>query len=392
MRGSLWLCVGGGVVGAGFLGCVPLGGLSSNGGDGSPDFDAPSDAGPSSDGSSSDAPTADQWPTDGTPSDDGGGCSADLSTDSRNCGACGHDCRGAACAARVCAPTVIAQGLDGPAQLLVDATNVYFSTSGGAATSALLVCPLAGCAGTPTVLATGAGSPIADIAMDATNLYWVSNFSLMSCAKNGCSNPSKIASAGLRPSGLALDAAGNIYWSDIASGLMTCLISNCAATMAALFNYNDQPAFPAVYNGQLFWASEGVSTQAIEGCTLTSCNAPINLAGANSPAGLTVDGVAVYWTEGNLGAVRSVPPSGGNTSVLATVQNNPRGMASDGAFVYWANGGGTIMRVPVAGGALTVLASGQSSPLRVALDAEYVYWTNQGQSGQLDGSVLRVAK
>ncbi len=55
--------------------------------------------------------------------------------------------------------------------------------------------------------------------------------------------------------------------------------------------------------------------------------------------GIAVDGVAVYWTDRNSGAVRKVALDGGAPVTLAAAQNAPVGIAVDSTSVYWTNSG-----------------------------------------------------
>src|SRR5262245_30712562 len=57
------------------------------------------------------------------------GCEADLANDSKNCGACKHDCQGGDCKAGVCQPVVIAHDLPmSPWGVAVDDAHVYWAS------------------------------------------------------------------------------------------------------------------------------------------------------------------------------------------------------------------------------------------------------------------------
>ena len=61
---------------------------------------------------------------------DENGCETPLVADAKNCGACGHDCLGAACASGECAPAAIVTGEAGPGGIAVDDTDAYWLSAG----------------------------------------------------------------------------------------------------------------------------------------------------------------------------------------------------------------------------------------------------------------------
>ncbi len=74
-------------------------------------------------------------------------CVADLTTDAKNCGKCGHDCgTGSACSASLCAPTQLGAVASPVTALVAGATRVYWEASG------VFACEKSGCAGTPITL------------------------------------------------------------------------------------------------------------------------------------------------------------------------------------------------------------------------------------------------
>jgi len=65
-------------------------------------------------------------------------------------------------------PTTLASNQGMPAEIAVDATNVYWTN---VSTNEVMRCAIGGCGGKPTVLATGA-IIAGGIAVDATSVYW----------------------------------------------------------------------------------------------------------------------------------------------------------------------------------------------------------------------------
>lgn len=169
---------------------------------------------------------ADGQPPPGVPppggGDGGGGdsatCVADLQTDAKNCGACGHDCIGGACANGQCKPVAFfttdspryvqanateiiftddkldaVRAIDkttntvrtictmpagsGVNELVIDATNAYFTFSqeaDGNTVGGIAKCAIAATNGAPTVIAPGQSYP-GSLVLDGTTLYWATN-------------------------------------------------------------------------------------------------------------------------------------------------------------------------------------------------------------------------
>jgi hypothetical protein len=116
----------------------------------------------------------------------------------------------------------IVDGLQSPTAVAVDATNVYWMETHSL--GAVKTCPLAGCAGEPTTLATRQSFPLR-LGLDGANAYWF-NFDeewwsgkdvtakLVRCPLTGCGDqPDVLITHQMSPYDIALDKT-HVYWTN----------------------------------------------------------------------------------------------------------------------------------------------------------------------------------
>jgi hypothetical protein len=213
-------------------------------------------------------------------------------------------------------PVVLATGLQGPASIAIDATNVYFGQSVGGTIKSV---PIASTGSTtPTVLASGQ-NPFG-IAVQNGVVYWTNNAG--SSANGDAFVMSVAVTGGAMPTTLT-QAANATYPVGIAVNETTIFIT-CNAAQGGP-NY-------------------------VLSMPLAGSESPTVLASnENTPWGIAVDANNVYWTnnETTNGNVSSVPLSG-STTITRYVTNagGPNGIAVDSVGVYYAaSGGGRIWRL-----------------------------------------------
>lgn len=324
-----------------------------------------------------------------------GPCSPDLASDARNCGRCGHDCKGGACQGGACQPYALVTGNQGPQAVAVtngivyftsddgtvemcpvdgcmdalkqltsgqgnpqgittDVTNVYWAVEGnvadGSFAGSVATCGLEGCAGgTPIVLAYSQVAP-KDVVVNVNTAFWTNNYgnTVRSCAVGGCeNNPTTLVTDPARVlSGVAIDAT-SVFWAEPQLGnLLSCPLDGCS-TFTPLATFTPCTTVKIdVANGMVFWSN----SSSILSCSVDGCGGTATMFAANQAAAYAVahDTENLYWTlNATPGRVLSCPLSGCATpTVVADNQAGPTSVAADSTSIYWTNAsGGTVMRL-----------------------------------------------
>ena len=263
-------------------------------------------------------------------------------------------------------PTIIATNQDFPWAIAVDDSNVYWTnydngygpSAGGSTTSGTVMkVPLTG--GTPVTLAQGLQNPWG-IALDATNVYFsnAGGGTIKSVPIAG-GNVTVLASGLLQPEGIAVQN-GVVYWVNYAgttvnNNFYVESVATTGGTPKVLSSSTD--AFEgfglAVNATSIFLSTEqgavGAATDGLLSMPLAGSSAPTVLASAEvTPFAIALDATNVYWTSNyvNNGMVSSMPLAGGTPTRLATNLTNPTGIAVDATGVYYtAAGGGRVWRL-----------------------------------------------
>jgi len=345
------------------------------------------------------------------------GCETSLDT-AQNCGACGHDCLGAACTQRLCEATQLGSFQEGTfaESIGVSGQNVYWIIGKSANGGGMFRCPISGC-GTLADFSGGSDSPVS-LVLDSRQVYWTDGtLGVADCALSGCaaSGPAILSGPALSGSGtssgpvggLARDTSSNLYWADVNSQTVKAykpsLPGSGTATLATSANF---PTAIAVNGTTLYWleipsvGSMGVSGRVMR-CA-TDCTNNATAFADNRPMGgstrlaynyntLTVSNGTVYWMEGKdtnspPGQIMTCPSAGCGSGPTAfdAVGDPFSGLYSDGTYLYWGSndgapsvvrrkldGSAALEKFAVAGGSVTALTS----------DAERVYWLEMAGAG-----------
>lgn len=307
-------------------------------------------------------------------------------TDSKNCGVCGHDCQGNACANGMCAPDLMGTNLANPVNLAVDSSNVYFTTIADSTTTSGSVyrCPVTGCPTKLGPMTTGLNNPEA-IAVDANRVYWnnagdisMTDGSVMSCPLTDCGkqNASRttIAKNLEFVMGIALTST-NIYfgqWSapPFVTGtgeVDTCPLAGCSGAVVAVLTGQAKPEYITMDATSIYMASGPSTVPYIQSATLPGPSTGTRLYTGNgitdNNAGIANDANDVYFADGFAGTILSCAKSG-CTNVVTRVGNlsSPFDVHVDATGIYWIDDSGIETCKGSGCGQPTLLASSTNYP------------------------------
>lgn len=363
-------------------------GEGASGGDAAP-ADAP-------DAVTGDTATAADAPPEGPAPPSDGSC-ADASSDSKNCGTCGHSCLGAPCVGGVCQPTTLVAGIDAPRAMVADDATLWW-TSG----STIYSCGKAGCGGTPAKQVTPLLGSAYSLAQDTQHLLFTDTAAQPDGGVTGAIDmwtkysqtpPAALTLQAYKPRSII--ACGSAFcWLDIppggpAANVYACPTSSCSPTPVT----SDPGAVTIASDGQVVFIATASS---IDTCPLTGCGSPSPLVSTIGPELMATAGGKLVWSE-NQDSVRvcTLPAC---TSTSATLAKNvawPHGIVIDGANVYYTTyaAGGALYRTALAPGTTpTALANDLPTPDLVVVDATRVWFTTTGGPVASAGEIQWVAK
>lgn len=339
-------------------------------------------------------------------------CVADLATDPKNCGACGHDCLGGGCAGGACQPFVVATNLSGPAHLATDdAGTLFVVTNEGAVRS----CPTKGCgpdAGLVTSIGPDAGNPLlSGLAVSGGSVYFAGYYtaSIYVCPTGGCPRPTVIAGGIPNPFHVATDATNVYFVSASAPFVGRCALPACAGGAVRMATDGLKAYYGTLEDGSyVYWYGGGPTQQfdrsIVYRTSKTSADAGPEILARDrtlkfsGPArtSLALRGMDLYFPEDGpdvvppqASIVRLTLGAGAAPTPIATKLPLVRGLGVDDTHVYFVSyQAGVIGRCERAGCATpTILATGQDTPTGPLVTDDAVYWTEY-----FAGTIKGVAK
>jgi hypothetical protein len=324
----------------------------------------------------------DAGPCPTTCSIDGGPAACtDLSSDTANCGACGHRCDTAYCMFGSCMVQIAPDSV-GAVSIAVDNGTLYWSSSHD-----IMAMPVDG--GAMTQIATNQVNP-GNVVADDSQVYWTTSTGLMVAPLDGGAASTVAVGVERRP---AVDAT-NVYWvqpSDGGAVLMTALKLGGASTVVAGVS---QPTAVAVDDANVYVHTDDVNDAIMKIAKYDAGTTSVLATSTGQIDFISVPGDDVYWPFMRVWKTGGVASSFDWTKESATT--DVTSFVTDGKNVFWIGttqggvgaGGVGMVTTPASGGAEKVLLDVGGlfggGPTDLALDSTSLYWAQSG--------IYRVAK
>ena len=280
---------------------------------------------------------------------------------------------------------VLASGLISPVSVAVDATNVYWVSQGryspvasqGSVLGAvqLMKCAKSGCNNTPTVLASGpfdntfsVRDRLEGIVSDGKNVYWAAIGSIFACSVNGCgSQPTLIASPAVGYPSTNIGVNATSVYAGSPADVMSCPTTGCTSQDGG--DSNNLWAGNATGVAIDSTKAYWLSYGAVLSCALGGCNGTPSLLTSPAPPGVTAGQIVLDQGNvyWNLGVASSFAAPDPAAGPGYAVASGPSPYAQ---ILKCAKGG--------CNGQPSSIVPGLAAPMALATDGINVYFTDLG--------------
>jgi hypothetical protein len=347
-----------------------------------------------------DATTSEQDGTAGL--SDGGldGCpSANVLSDPRNCGACGHDCLGGACQGGACQPFRIGM-LDASAtSIAVNDAGVYWVVQNG---NAVLECPPQGCTGKPAILAGALNNTVAVVDVNGT-LAVLDDGDLQAVTTPAGASVLIYPGIGtvFGSSALCTDGSGHAYFVTMNRSYADRLLMDGGNVLRIATSINIDALGCGA--GHVLWEVNNGSDNIYSCEEPADCGAPALIEPGNNGGETHIIATAdqAYFTRRQAGTLNRCSIAGCFAPTVLYTGLDLNGVAVDGKYVYFSSGkGGVIARCNqdgCGGASLHQLAVNQANPHALIADDKAIYWATDplpsgGGDAGTPAAIYRLAK
>lgn len=288
-------------------------------------------------------------------------------------------------------PTVLAESQTSPTTIALDATNVYWVSQGTSA--GVYKVPKAG--GDIATLYAGPVGTVGSMAVDSTSIYLPIEDppSIVAISIAGGGAPRTLASTALPVHAVAL-ANGEVYWVEpflpttpwVAKKVPVGGGESTSIALPDVARKEDAEFMAVSPDSEAAYASLA-SGGGILRIPFAGNDTPEVIVSGDTTYGLAVDQQQVFYASGS-GTLDSILRTGGSRTHLASAPE-ASAVAIDDASIYFIEGAttGKVLRVGKNGAALTVIAENQAGAGSIAVDGESVYWNNVAE-----GTIKKTAK
>jgi hypothetical protein len=324
---------------------------------------------------------------DAAASGGGGGdasCDADLQSDAKNCGYCGHDCLGGACQDGTCKPVTIVSGNMNVVQLAAHGPDLYWLELVSASPQTRLwTCSASRCESpqrlfeparvVDTFAVTGAGVFASSHVGESEN-DWASA-EIVRCTPRSCAQGTYVTSVTPHASAMAMEGAELFWLIDSTGELRRCVAEDCASTTSTLGAATASPIMLVAGGGRFFWVTRAFGAQP-SSSKLHGLGVGQSTPWTFDPK-VTVSAIAMRGEHLFYAGRSALMRVNGTTAEKVGGDGQPLSIATDDSHVYWTVGGaGSIFRCPLAGcaGEPEVVIASQADIKEVTVAGGAVYF------------------
>ena len=225
---------------------------------------------------------------------------------------------------------------------------------------------------TPVNINTGLSSPFG-VATDAAGNLYVSDLStkIVKEFPAGGGTPVIIGSGKFtNPKGITVDAGGNVYAAGDYNGMVTEILKSNGSAVNSGTGFNEFSDVAVDAAGNIYVADFGNNNSVKEILKSNGSTVPIGTGFSNYSIAVATDAAGNVYVADTHNGIKEILASNGNTIDLGSGFNNPQGVAVDavGNVFVSDQGNGAIKEIPVGSNTPITLVSGLTNPGQIAVD------------------------